>query len=101
LTNFPLTTPRFWNFYNLREGATSDLACLAEGSPDGLVAGLGCASAFLFRIDREVGVFLGLFSVEACSLSGTGDSCDSAVGAGVLMGNPSDEDKISSITRGP
>jgi len=47
-----------------------------------------------------VGVFLGLFSVEAYSLFGTGDSYGIAAATGVLMGGLSDEDKISSITRG-
>jgi len=101
LNKFPPTTPLFRNFSNLGEGATSDLARLAEGSSDGLVAGLGCASAFLFRIGREVGIFLGLFSVDACSLSKTGDFCGTATGSRVLMGDPSDEDRISSITGGP
>jgi len=44
---------------------------------------------------------LGLVFVDACSLSRTGES-DGTVGVfGVLMGDPSDENKISSITGGP
>jgi len=48
-----------------------------------------------------VGVCFGLVSVEACSLSRTGESCGTAGVSGVLMGDPSDDDKISSITGGP
>jgi len=101
LAIFPLTTPLFKNFSNLGEGATSDLARLAEGSVAGLGEGLYGASAFLFRTGREVGVCFGLVSVDACSLSRTGESRGTAGVSGVLMGDPSDEDKISSITGGP
>ena len=101
MTILPLTTPLFWNFSNLGEGATSDLARLAEGSAASLGEELCWASAFLFRTGREMGVCLGLFSVDACSLSKIGESCGTAGVFGFLMGDPSDEDKISSITGGP
>ena len=47
-----------------------------------------------------MGVCLGLVSVDACSLSRTGESCGTATVSRVLMGDPSDEDTISSITGG-
>jgi len=86
----------------LGEGVTSDLARLAEGFVAGLGEGLYWALAFLFKTDREVGVCLGLVSVDACSLSRTGNIVGGTAGvSGDLMGDPSDEDKISSITGGP
>ena len=39
--------------------------------------------------------------MDACSLSQTGDACGTAADSGVLMGDFSDEDRISSITGGP
>jgi len=48
-----------------------------------------------------VGVCLGMVFVDACSLSRTDESYGTAGVSGVLMGDPSDEDKISSITGGP
>ena len=77
------------------------MARLAEGSAVGLGEGFCVVSAFLFRTGQEVGVCFGLFSVEACLLSRSDDSCGAAAVFGVLMGDPSDEDKISSITGGP
>ena len=74
---------------------------MAEGSVAGLGEGLCWASAFRFRTGQEVGVYLGLVSVEARSLSRTGDSYGTAAVSGVLMDDPSDEDIISSITGGP
>ena len=72
------------------------MARLAEGLAAGLGEGLW-SSAFLFRTGQEVSVCFGLVSVEACSLSRTGDSCGTTTFSGVLMGDPSDEDRISSI----
>jgi len=48
-----------------------------------------------------VGVCFRLVSVEACSLSRIGESRDTTGVSGVLMGDPSDKDKIFSITGGP
>jgi len=84
----------------LGEGATSDLARLAEGAAAGLGVGLCWASPFLVRTGREVGVCLGLVSVDACSLSRTGESCGTADVSGFMMGDPSDKDQSSSITGG-
>jgi len=64
----PLTTPRFWNFSNLGEGATADLGFLAAGPAGDLVAGFGGATAFLFRTGFSEGDLWGLVSVDACSL---------------------------------
>ena len=84
------------------EGATSDLTRLEEGAAAGLDVGLCWASAFRLRIGLEVGVCLGLVSVEACSLPRTGETAGGTAGvSGDLMGDHSDEDKSSSITGGP
>jgi len=48
-----------------------------------------------------VGVCLGLVSIDACSLSRTGESCGTVGVSEVLMGDPSDEDTIFSITGEP
>jgi len=48
-----------------------------------------------------VGVCFGLVSVEVCLLSRTGESGGTTGVSRVLMGDPADEDKISSITGGP
>ena len=77
------------------------MARLTEGSAAGLSEGLCWASAFLFRTGGEVGVCLGLVSVDAYSLSRTGESCGTTGVSGVLVGDPSNEDRIFSITRGP
>ena len=91
------------NFSNLGEGVTEVLALFDEGSSAGLGAGPCLDVAFLLRTGCEVGVCLerGLVSVEACSLSRTSESCGAAGVSGFLMGEPFDEDSISSITRGP
>jgi len=89
------------NFSNFGEGTTADLARLEEGSSAGLDGGLGSVSAFLLRTGHEVGVCLGLVSVEACLLSRTGKSCGTAGVSGLLMREPSEEDRISSITGTP
>jgi len=94
-----LTTPHLRNFSNFGEGATAILARLKEGSSAVLEAGLCLATAFLLRTGREVGVCLGLVSVEACSLTRTGESCGTVGVSGLLIGEPSKEDTISSITR--
>ena len=79
------------------------MALLDEGSSAGLDGGLDLEVAFLFRTGREVGVCLdrGLVSVGACSLLRTGKKCGSGGVSGSLMGEPSGEDSISSITGGP
>ena len=99
----PLTTPLLRNFSSLGEGATEVLALFDEGSLVDLDGGLGFEVAFLLRIGREVGVCLdrGLVSVDACSLARTGETCGSAGVSGFFVGEPSDEDTISSITGGP
>jgi len=89
------------NFSSFGEGATSDLVYLEEGSSAGLGVGLCWALGFLLRTGGEVGVCLGLVPVDACSLSRTDESCGTAGVAGDLIGDPFDEDKISSITGGP
>ena len=99
----PLTTPLLRNLSSLGEGATEVLALLDEGSSAGLDEGLGLEVAFLFRTGCEVGVCLdrGLVSVDACSLSKTGEMCGSVGIFGSLMGEPFDEDSISLITGDP
>ena len=69
-----------------------------------LAAGLCLEVTFLLGTGQEAGVCLdegGLVSVEACSLSRTGETCVGVVFFGLLMGEPSDEDSISSTTEGP
>jgi len=99
----PLTTPLLRNFSNLGEGATEVLALFDEGSLAGLGAGPCLEVVFLFRTGREVGVCLdrGLVSVDAYSLVRTGETCDFMGVSGFFVGEPSDEDTISSITGGP
>ena len=48
-----------------------------------------------------MGVCLGLFFIDTCSLFRIGESYSTAAGSGFLTGDPSDEDKISSIIGGP
>ena len=93
--------PRLRNFSNFDEGATAVLARFEEGSSAVLEAGPCLDTTFLLRTGCEVAVCLGLVSVEACSLSRTGESCDVAGVSGFFVGEPSDEDTISSITGGP
>ena len=101
MTILPLATPRLRNFSNFGEGTTADLTCLEEGSSVGFDGGLGWASAFLLRTGREVGVYLGLVLVEACSLPRTGETAGATGVSGSLIGDPSEKDRISSITRAP
>ena len=90
------------NFSNLGDGATSDLARLKEGSAAALDVGLCWASAFHLRTGLQVDVCLGLVSVEACLLPQIGETAGGTAGvSGNLMGDPSDEEKISSITGEP
>ena len=98
-----LTTPLLRNFTNLDEGVTEVLALFDERASAGLGAGPCLEVAFLLRTSREVGVCLerGLVPVEACSFSRTGEACGEAGVSVFLMGEPSGEDSISSITRGP
>ena len=79
------------------------MALFYECSSAGLDEGLGLEVAFLLRKGREVGVCLdrGLVSVDACSLARTGEICGSAGVSWFFVGEPSDEDTISSITGGP
>ena len=79
------------------------MALFYEGSSAVLDGRLGLEVVFLFRTGREVGVCLerGLVSVDAYSLSRTDESCGAAGVSGCLMGEPSGEDSISSITEGP
>ena len=95
--------PLLRNFSNFDEGATAVLGRFKEGSSAVLEAGPGFEVAFLLRTGREVGICLnrGLVSVEACSLARTGETTGAAGVSGSLIGEPSDEDKISSITGGP
>jgi len=74
------------NFSNFGEEATTILARFEEGSSAVLEAGPYLDTTFLLRTGREVGVCLGLVSVEACSLSRTGESCGAAGVSGLLMG---------------
>ena len=62
------------------------MARFEEGSSAVLEAGPYLDTTFLLRTGREVGVCLGLVSVEACSLSRTGESCGAAGVSGLLMG---------------
>ena len=101
MTILPLITPSLKNFSNFGEGATSHLARLEEGSSAGLDGGLGYEVAFLLRTGRKVGVCLRPVSVEACSLSRTGKSSGTAGVSGFFIGEPSEEDTISSITGAP
>ena len=79
------------------------MAFLDEGSSAGLDAGPCLEVALRLRTGRQVGVCLkrGLVSVDACSLSRTGETCGAAGVSGFFMGEPFDEDTISSITGGP
>ena len=79
------------------------MALFNVGPSAGLDRGLGFKVAFLLRTGREIGVSLdrGLVSVNAYSIPRTGETCGSAGVSGSLMGEPSDEDAISSITGGP
>jgi len=77
------------------------LARLEEGSSVGSDEGLGCEVAFLLRTGQEVGVCSGLVSVEACSLPRTGETAGAAGISESLIGEPFEEDRISSITGGP
>ena len=79
------------------------MALFYEGSSADLGAGPCLEVAFLLRTGSEVGVCLerGLISVDVCSLSRTGETYGVAGVSGSLMGEPSDEDSISSITGGP
>jgi len=79
------------------------LAFLDEGSLAGLDVGTRLEVALRLRTGREVGVCLerGLVSVDAGSLSRTGETSGAAGVFGFFMGEPSDEDIISSITGGP
>ena len=76
------------------------MARFEEGSSAVLEAGPYLDTTFLLRTGREVGVCLGLVLVEACLLSRTGDSYGAGV-FGLLIGEPSEEDTISSITGAP
>ena len=83
-------------------GVTEVLAFLNEGSSAGLDAEPSLEVALRLRTGHEVGVCLetGLVSVDACSLSRTGKTSGAAGVSGFFMGEPSDEDTISLITRG-
>jgi len=85
----------------LGEGATAVFTRLPEGLAGKLMAGLGCSSALRFRAGLGAGAWCKLFSVDACSLPRTGDSKCLLAGAGVDVGDPADEDGISSTTGGP
>jgi len=73
---------------------------LEEGASADLDGGLAFEVTFLLRTGRDVGVCLGLVSVEASSLSRTGKSYGTVGVSGSVMGEPSDEDTISSIIGG-
>jgi len=80
------------------------LARLDLGSSACLAAGPCLEVAFLLETGREAGVCLdegGLVSVEACSLSRTGEAYIGVVVSSLLMGEPSGVDSISSTTGGP
>jgi len=98
-----LITPLLRNFSNFGEGVTEVLAFLDEGSSVGFDAGPYLEAALHLRIGREVGVCLErrLVSVDACSLSRTGETSGVAGVSRFFMGEPSDEDTISSITGCP
>jgi len=60
--------------------------------------------AFLLEPGLEAGVCFdvgGLVLAEACSLPRTGEACFEVTVSDLLVGEPSDEDSISSITGGP
>ena len=77
------------------------MARFEKGSAVDLEAGPCLDITFLLKIGREVGVCLGLVSVKACSLLRTGESCRAVDIFRLLMGEPFDEDTISSITGDP
>ena len=78
------------------------LALFYEGPSASLGAGPCLEVAFLLRTGREVGVCLdrGLVLVDACSLARIGETCGSVGVSWFFVGEPSDEDTISSITGG-
>ena len=91
------------NFSNFGEDATEVLAFFDEGSSPDLEAGPCLEVALRLRTDLEVGVCLekGLVSLDTYSLPRTGETCGSVGVSGFFVGEPSDEDTISSITGGP
>jgi len=104
LDYFPLTTLLLKNNSKFGEGGTKVLTNLDLGSSAGFAVGPSLEVAFGLGIGQEAGVCLdegGLVSVEACSLPGTGEACVGVVVSGLLMGEPSGEDSISSTTEGP
>jgi len=92
------------------EGSVEVLALFDLGSSTGFVVGpyleVCLNGAFLLEPDLEEGVFRdfggcgGLDSVEACSLSTTGEACLGVAVSDPFVGEPSGEDTISSIIGG-
>jgi len=79
------------------------LAFLDEGSAADLDARPCLEVALRLRTGCEVGVCLdrGLVLVDAYSLTRTGETCGFMGVSGFFVGEPSDEDTISSIIGGP
>jgi len=65
------------------------------------VAGDDWATAFLFGAGRGAGACGGLFSINAYSFARTGDAGCSAACVGSWIGDPSDEEGISSMIGDP
>ena len=104
MTILPFTTLLLRNLARFGEGSDETLSLLDLGSSAGFVTGPCLDGAFLLEPGLETGVLSdvgGLVSVEACLLPGTGEACFEVLFLTFFVGEPSGEDSISSITKGP